>query len=58
MGASTKILVKVLMTREETIEVYAVTRLDAEADARSMDGVIAVLGSAYPGSSNMKGTVL
>ena len=48
MGAETKIIVRVLKTHEELVEVYAVTRLDAEAEARRMEGVVAVLESGYP----------
>jgi hypothetical protein len=48
MGAETKIIVRVLRTHEETIEVHAVTRLEAEAEARRMEGVVAVLESGYP----------
>ena len=48
MGAETKIVVRVLKTHEETVEVYAVTPLQAEAEARRMDGVVAVLESGYP----------
>jgi hypothetical protein len=48
MGAETKIIVCVLRTHEETIEVYAVTRLEAELEARRIEGVVAVLESWYP----------
>jgi hypothetical protein len=48
MGAETKIIVRVLKAYEETVEVYAVTRLEAEAEARRMEGVVAVLESGYP----------
>ena len=48
MGAETKIMVRVLKTHEEIVEVYAVTRLDAEAQARQIEGVVAVLDSSYP----------
>jgi hypothetical protein len=48
MGAETKIIVRVLRAHEETIEVYAVTRLEAEAEAHRMEGVVAVLESGYP----------
>ena len=48
MGAETKIVVRVLKTYEALVEVYAVTRLEAEEEARRMDGVVAVLESGYP----------
>lgn len=48
MGAETKIIVRVLKSHEEFLEVYALTRLDAEAQARRTEGVIAVLESGYP----------
>lgn len=48
MGAETKIIVRVLKTHEELIEVYATDRLAAEARARLVDGVAAVLESGYP----------
>jgi hypothetical protein len=48
MGAETKIIVRVLRAYEETIEVHAVTRLEAETEARRMEGVVAVLESGYP----------
>lgn len=58
MGAETKIIVRVLKTHEEDVGVYAVTRLEAEAEARRIKGVVAVLESGYPEEMNqitMKG---
>jgi hypothetical protein len=48
MGAEIKIIVRVLRTYEEAVEVYAETRLEAEYEARRMEGVVAVLESGYP----------
>lgn len=48
MGAETKIIVRVLKTHEEIIELYAVTRMEAEAEARRIEGVVAVLECGYP----------
>lgn len=42
MGADTSFYVTVLRTHEETIEVQAVTRLDAEHEALRQPGVVAV----------------
>ena len=48
MSACTRIIVKVLKTYEDTIDIYAETRLEAEAEARTRNGVVAVLESYYP----------
>jgi hypothetical protein len=48
MRSETKIIVRVLKTHEEIVEIYGVTRLEAEAEARRMEGVVAVLESGYP----------
>ena len=46
--AETKVIVRVLKTHEELVEVYARNRLEAEAEAMLVDGVIAVLEIGYP----------
>lgn len=48
MGAETRILVEVEVSRTEWREVYAVTLDEACAKAASLPGVIAVLTAHYP----------
>jgi hypothetical protein len=47
MSAETRIRVRVLRAAEEWITVSAVTRLDAEMEARKIPGIIAVLEACY-----------
>lgn len=42
MGAETRYFVKVIRTHEETVEISALTRLDAEHEAMLLPGVVAV----------------
>lgn len=57
MGAETRILVEVEVSRTEWREVYAVTLDEACAKAASLPGVIAVLTAHYPDEGTRSSTV-
>ena len=48
MSADTKIMVRVLKTHDEIVEIYALHLDDAKEQARRMDGVVTVLECWYP----------
>jgi hypothetical protein len=54
MSAKTKFIVHVIRMHEESIEVYASMRLDAEVEALKLDHVVAVLGVECPGESEIE----
>ncbi len=47
MGAETTIHVKVLRTREEWVDISAITRTEAMEKAMCLPGVVAVLETSY-----------